>query len=355
MQAAGAKAAGERAVTRQAVVAAGDLVGRVVRVYGRLLPANSRQRWLVLWLGSSLGWSLLAVALIIAITTQGGLGYDSHAYWLAGRHVLDGQPLYVASGDLGDYGAYFYPPLFAQLAAPFALLPEGAFTWLVRLASLLSLRYLAGSWRAMGWWFLVPLFGLPAVNEIFVGGIDFPIAALTLLSVRGREGLAPWAAALHIGPIVVLPFLWLRRNRRQLLIGLLALAGACLLSAAANPQNWLDYIGRLGQQAGTSNGVGLLRLMPTALTDFAWRLALALLIVIVAVRRDVGWAAYAAHVVAAPALWPERLVSLFAVPRLVLPGAADAQSPTPAADTAGSTDKGTTASIPAVQRWREHG
>jgi len=189
------------------------------------------------------------------------------------------------------------------------------------------MRYIAGSWRAMGWWFLFPLLGFPAVNEIVVAGVVYPVAALTLASLRGREELAPWAAALHIGPIVVLPFLWMRRNRKRLLVGMLTLAIACAISAAANPQSWFDYVASLGQQAGSStDAVDLIRLMPTALSDFAWRLGLALLIIFVAVRHNTAWLAFAAHVVAAPTLWPSRLVPLLAVPRLALTEASESQS-----------------------------
>ena len=226
------------------------------------------------------------------------------------------------------FGPYRYPPLFAQLVAPLTLIPEAPFTWAIRAISLVSMRYIAGSWRAMGWWFLFPLFGFPAVNEIVVAGIVYPVAALTLASLRGKEELAPWAVALHIGPVVVLPFLWFRRNKRRLLVGMLTLAAACAVSAAANPQNWLDYVASLAQQASSStDAVSLIRLMPTALTDFAWRLGVALLIVFVAIRRNAAWLAFAAHVVAAPTLWPSRLVPLLAVPRLALAEESQAQMP----------------------------
>ena len=287
-------------------------------LYERALPRDSRRRWWFLNFGSGLGWALLIWALLYINRVDGGLGFDSHSYYLAGRHILENQPLYTAVA-INDFGPYRYPPLFAQLIAPLTLVPEAPFTWAIRAISLVSMRYIAGSWRAMGWWFLFPLLGFPAVNEIVVAGIVFPVAALTLASLRGKEELAPWAVALHIGPIVVLPFLWFRRNKTRLLVGLLTLAAACAVSAAANPQSWVDYVASLFQQASSStDAVSLIRLMPTALSDFAWRLALALLIVFVAIRRNTAWLAFAAHVVAAPTLWPSRLVPLLAVPRLAV-------------------------------------
>ena len=38
---------------------------------------------------------------------------DTHAYWLAGARLLDGDPIYQATA-IDEIGAYFYPPLFAQ-------------------------------------------------------------------------------------------------------------------------------------------------------------------------------------------------------------------------------------------------
>src|SRR5215210_6301762 len=99
---------------------------------------------------------ILIAALVILTLHDGGYGYDAYAYWLAGRNVLEGRPLYQFEvvQTVGDLGAYRYPPLFAQLWAPFTVLPALAFSWGWRFACLLSLRYLAGSWRNVGLWCL---------------------------------------------------------------------------------------------------------------------------------------------------------------------------------------------------------
>jgi hypothetical protein len=56
-----------------------------------------------------------------------GWGYDFAAYWLAGRNLLTGEPLYTAAQLSGGYlpqepFAYLYPPLLATLVAPIAAL-----------------------------------------------------------------------------------------------------------------------------------------------------------------------------------------------------------------------------------------
>src|SRR5688572_21318852 len=70
---------------------------------------------------SAVGYGLGLAALVSLIRLgAGGLAFDAHSYWLAGRNVLAGQPLY-ADVAIDALGAYRYPPLFAQLWAPFSL------------------------------------------------------------------------------------------------------------------------------------------------------------------------------------------------------------------------------------------
>lgn len=264
---------------------------------------------------SAVGYGLGLAGLILLLQHDGGLGYDVRSYWLAGRHVFEGEPLYwpVAIDALGPYR---YPPLFAQLWAPFALLPELAFAWLWRLVCLLSLRVLAGCWRNVGLWMIVPL----TITELSSANVTFPVAALAFHALRGRPGLAPWAAALKVGPAMLLPYLWLRRphERRALLLGVAALTGACVVSLLLAPDYWVRYVELLGWQAKSAMvGDGLISLLPTAGADFALRAAVASLLVGIAARRGSDALAYAATVIAVPSLWLQRLVPLLAVPRLL--------------------------------------
>ncbi|HJP88681.1 MAG TPA: hypothetical protein VJ850_06585, partial [Candidatus Limnocylindrales bacterium] len=92
------------------------------------------------WLGAGLalvGFALLAQTLL-AHGIQGdggGGGIDAIAYWTAAQNVVHGQPLYGL--ESGDFAAYSYPPVLAQVLAPTALLPMPAFVWLWRALELL--------------------------------------------------------------------------------------------------------------------------------------------------------------------------------------------------------------------------
>jgi len=267
--------------------------------------------------GSAAGYGLGLAAVVIIVAAQNGLGYDVHAYWLAGRHILDGSPLYAVE-PLTTFGAFRYPPLFAQLAAPFALLPEPAFSWLWRGVCVVSLRYLAGSWLAMGFWLLVPL----TLTELSSANVTFPVAAMTLLALRGNATLLPVAAILKFGPALALPYVWIvmRSARRGLLTGLGALALAVAGSVLLAPGAWRDYVDSLAYGADYAlNDRDLLRILPNALPDFALRFALGAALVATAIGYRSDRLVYVATVVTAPVLWVSRLMPLFVVPRL--PGA----------------------------------
>jgi len=263
---------------------------------------------------SAAGYGVALAALILIAVGQGGLGYDVHAYWLAGRHILDGAPLYSVE-PITTYGAFRYPPLFAQLAAPFALLPEPVFSWLWRIVCVGALRYLAGSWLAMGLWLLVPF----TLTELSSANVTFPVAAATLMAFRGGAALLPAAALLKFGPILALPYLWLARPecRRDLVIGAATISAFAVISVLLDPGAWAGYIQSLGYGGGYAlDDRDLLRILPQALPDFALRFGLGVVLTAVALRYRADWLAYAATIVAAPILWMSRLVPLLAALRL---------------------------------------
>lgn len=161
-------------------------------------------------LGLVLGGALALAALYTVVQDHGGLAYDTHAYWLAARNVLDGAPLYQ-SGPYSALGLYTYPPVFAQLFTPAAPLPELVVTWAWRVTGVLSLRYLVGSWKAT----VVSCCFVPVLTELAIGNVTLQLAACILFALRDRRGayVLPWAVALKFGPALVVPYLWLRRPR----------------------------------------------------------------------------------------------------------------------------------------------
>ena len=284
--------------------------GQVWRV---LAPSEPARRWLLL-VASSVGWGIALAAAVQLLLIDGGMAYDAYAYWLAGRHVLDGVALYGAT-EVDALGAYKYPPLFAQLWAPLSIIPALAFSWLWRLACLLCVRWLAGSWRNVGLWLLVPF----TITELSLANVTFPVAVMTVMALQGRAWLAPWAAALKWGPALAIPYLWLTSpaQRRSLLVGCLTLAAACAVSFVIDPAAWSMYFGSmLASTDAAMSGAGVIALAPTGALDLGLRVALALALTALAVRLRSDRLIFTATIIAVPILAAWRLAPLLVLPRL---------------------------------------
>ena len=273
------------------------------------------------WLVALAGFASFGAFVAQGIARDGGLAYDFHAFWLAGRHVLSGEPLYSPVG-IGDPGAYRYVPTFAVLMAPLSLVPELPITWVYRAVSVLCLRYLVGSWRAVGWSLLFP----PVTIELVALNLTLPIAAAGRWALRGAPasaGALPAAAVLKVGSVMLGAFAWFRRpeSRRFVVVGIFGTAAVLAVHALLDPRDWAAFLGSLGQQAESINhapfvGGQLLFLVPSTLGDFLLRFSIAALLTVLAVRRGWGWLAFAAATLAVPTLWLARLAPLVAVPRL---------------------------------------
>lgn len=279
------------------------------------------------WALSLIGYASFAAIVWEAIARDGGMAYDLHAYVLAGRNLLDGAPLYGPM-EINDPGAYRYPPTFAALAVPLALAPEDVVTWAYRAACLGCVRYLVGSWRAVGW----ALLFIPLQIELIALNVTLPIAAAARMALRGPAeasgaALIPITTALKFGTILLGAYLWVVRPdlRRPMLAGAVVLVAIFGLHALLDPASWQAYIESLGQQAGSANaapwvGEQLLLLVPSTLGDFVLRVAIGAVLVVIAIRQRWDWLAFAAAALAVPTLWLARLAPLVAVPRLWLEG-----------------------------------
>ena len=266
---------------------------------------------LLLDAGLVLGGALAVAAVVVAIQGDGGLAYDTRAYWLAAKHVLDGSNLY-SPATVSALGAFKYQPLFAQLFAPAALLPEIVVAWLWRISGILCLRYLVGSWRAT----IVACVFLPVLTELSLGNVTLQIGAILLFALRDKRGawLLPWAAALKFGPVLLVPYLWVRmpESRRPLVLGSLLFAGACLVSIAITPSAWSGYFSTFGwENDSLMAGAQVIALVPSwGGLDFALRFALAGVVALVATYTSRDWLAYAAAAITCPVLAISRLAPL---------------------------------------------
>lgn len=261
--------------------------------------------------GLVLGGALALASLVVIVGDHGGLAYDTRAYWLAGRHILDGTSLYVPA-TVSDLGAYKYPPIFAQLFVPASLLPELLVAWIWRVSSILCLRYLVGSWKAS----IVACAFLPVLTELSLGNVTLQIGAILLFALRDRRGayLLPWAAALKFGPVLLVPYLWLRQPewRRPFLIGAAVFGAACIVSWAIAPGMWSGYVGTFGwENESLVAGSGVIALVPGwGGLDFALRFGLAAVAVLYATYSGRAWLAYAATSITCPVMAVSRFAPL---------------------------------------------
>ena len=257
------------------------------------------------------GGALILAASAALISSDGGLAYDTRAYWSAAQHVLDGTALY-SPATVSDLGAYKYPPIFAQLFVPATILPELVVAWLWRITGVLSLRYMVGSWKAA----IVACAFLPVLSELSLGNVTLQIGAVLVFALRDRRGayLLPWAAALKWGPVLLVPYLWFLKpeSRRPLVIGTAVFAAACLASSLVAPGLWSDYAATFGWENGaTMSGFAVIAIVPSwGGLDFVLRFGIAGAAAIYAVYSRKAWLAYAAAVITCPILVWFRLAPL---------------------------------------------
>lgn len=265
-------------------------------------------------------WQLFTVSLLLVVGIQVAAyvltevmagwwpAYDTNAYWLAAQHILNDQPLYQQS-TIWASGIYKYPPIFAQIALPIALIPETLVDWAWRILGVMCLRYLSGSWRLT----LLVSLQWPAWLELSFGNVTLELGAVCFFALRDRRGayLLPWFAGMKVGPGLLIPYLWLTRPdyRRPLAIGCAVFAVACAVSFVLAPGLWFDFAGTFGWEAASEmNAWHVVAIFPDhGGLDFAIRLAIAAVALLVAIRWRADWLAFIAATATMPILSITRL------------------------------------------------
>jgi hypothetical protein len=242
-------------------------------------------------LAISLGGYAWAAIVASNFYTNGGLldpsGSDvGRVFVAAGEAFRAGRPVYTFGGE-----PFFYAPPVVLALALFSLLPYPVCFWMVVSANFAALRYLAGSWRGVGYTFWI----VPFVPFLpWAGTLDLPMAAVIVLAIRrGYVALPVFFGLMKFSPLLAIdPGRW---RRTALVIAL-----GCLVTL---PFLWLweEWFAQLGRAA--TEPVGPLIPIP-----FALRLSVGLLFV--ATRRPVFRAAGAA--IATPAFYWHSLVLLLA-------------------------------------------
>jgi hypothetical protein len=234
--------------------------------------------WYLAWVGScAFGFFGVWYAF------QLGLGYDSHAYWLA---VQDMGRLYGAPALARD--AFLYSPAFAQLIWPLGLLPWPAFYVLWTLLSAVIFVWLL---RPLGRTWFAPAF-IATLPEIVTGNIYALMAGALVLGVSSGP---PWVflgLTKIAGGGVGLVWLTLTRQWRALVVGLVTAVAVVGLSVAISLDQWRNWIQfLLHGSTPTANsisspvltavllGAGLAAVVVGALTRRAWMLSVAAILV----------------------------------------------------------------------------
>jgi alpha-1,2-mannosyltransferase len=193
------------------------------------------------------------VGLTLAVAAE-TLGYDFLAYHQAIERVTNGGPLYDMSfTESGGFGLFYYPPTFAPLLLPFALLAAQPATWawigLSLVAFVVGVAILPVS-RPVRWWILL-LAGLsfPFVYAVKLGQVGPILFFVFAVGWRGiddpvRLGASAAAgAAIKLQPGLVLVWALLTRRFRAVAVGVVVLlALAVVATLLAGPGAWSDFL-----------------------------------------------------------------------------------------------------------------
>ncbi|HEY5435217.1 MAG TPA: glycosyltransferase family 87 protein [Candidatus Limnocylindrales bacterium] len=168
------------------------------------------------------------------------IGVDARAYW-----QVDLAHPYVGSG-VGDVSTYLYSPAFAQLMAPFSLLPFPVFD-----ALWTALLIVVCAWLIRPWPWAGLMLILPITYELLVGNAHFLIAAAIVLGFRAP---ATWSFPIltKVTPGVGVLWFAVRREWRAVAPALGGTAAVVAVSFALAPSAWSDWFAFLLASPGRS-------------------------------------------------------------------------------------------------------
>jgi hypothetical protein len=230
---------------------------------------------------------LLVFRFMQVLTTPGGLpwAYDFSAYWLAGRRLLEGAPIFSAAQLTASYAPqakylYLYPPPLAAFVTPLSAVfstevypafivwvAAGAAFATLALLAVARVEGLAGRYPLVahrGAWFLIgaALALPPVIGEITNGNVHFLLLglfAIGWLGVRRGDRLGDAIAGSAIGvaalikifpAFVILWFVLTRRYRAAAWSVVAAAAVALVTLPLTGLQPWLDYPHVLANMGG---------------------------------------------------------------------------------------------------------
>ena len=206
-----------------------------------------------------IGTSLMSMMLVTQASDEDGqFGIDFNAYYLAAERYSSGDPIYTAellSGPIHAQGVdrYKYPPPFAQVLRPLAVLAPGeaALVWLI----IQALAVLAALWLGTGiggarasperalWCGVAAVFFLPVFDTLWKGNISGILALSSVMVALGgaAAGIGAAAGALLKSVPGTLVFPALAMDSRARVTVLVTLGIGAAVSFVLAPAAWLDY------------------------------------------------------------------------------------------------------------------
>ena len=190
-------------------------------------------------------WELVLAAigaslLLVVALWRWGAPSDEHAYWLAARRIIEGQPLYDPTATIVTPFAYLYPPPLAQAMVPIAAVaPSWLFSagWTVLMG--LALFWLAGRdvLRALA------LVAFPPVAvEFMFRNVHLFLAVLVVLGLRQASGAFAVGAAIKVSPGLGIPYLAARGRWREAAIAAAIGLAMLVVSVLLSPDAWRAYV-----------------------------------------------------------------------------------------------------------------
>ncbi|MEO8272546.1 MAG: glycosyltransferase family 87 protein [Chloroflexota bacterium] len=274
----------------------------------------------------AVGWGFLYLSVS---ASNGTLGYDYRAYDIAVDRLLAGESMYDPSAtSMGAFGLFFYPPPFALLVLPFALLPTdtGITLWTLALvaASLAAVALLPVSRRVRLLVLLLAALSWPLMYSIKLGQVGPILLLLFAIGWRWLDKPWPFGIAAGLGTVIkVQPALLIgwavvtgRRRAAAIAVATVGILAA-IATVVAGPQAWLDeatLLGRASQPVLNEHGFGFARLAyeagageTVATVIYLANAGLVVLVTAFAVWRCTTVASYLAVVIASqflsPVLW----------------------------------------------------
>jgi hypothetical protein len=233
------------------------------------------------------------------LNLEGAYFGDARAYW-----SFDFDDLY-GTGQVGVRSAYLYSPAFAQVMAPFGLLPWPLFAAAWSAVNLGALAWMAGP-RIAALLLVIP--GSPIADEISTGNLHLLIGAAVVIGFRHPGA---WALPLLTKVTPGVGVLWFagRRAWRPLLVALLTTGAITLVSFALAPDQWSAWFEVLRRSSEVPVS-GSIAVIPGPL---GLRVAVAAVVALAAGFSGRRWLAPIPLVLALPVPWSSGLAILVAM------------------------------------------